>query len=99
VAVEEIWLDGGYADEILASDLSDSLYLYYKSRLGFWIARAEDHVSIDQAPHWAVPEFGQRPGKTCGYIERASWDQENQSAEFSRTWFDATKARYVARLR
>lgn len=99
VAVEEIWLDAGYSDKIQVSDLSDSLYLYYKTRLGFWITRAEDHVSIDQAPDWSSAEFGQLPGETCGYIERISWDQDNQSAEFSRTWFDTGKARYVARIR
>lgn len=99
VAAEEIWLDAGYVQQILASDLSDSLYLYYKSRLGLWIARAEDRVSIDQVPDWTCAEFGQRPGDACGYIERISWDQDNQSAEFSHTWFDAKKARYVARIR
>lgn len=99
IAVEEIWLDAGYTDKILIDDLSDSLYLYYKTRLGFWITRAEDHVSIDQVPDWSSAEFGPLPGETCGYIERVSWDQDNQSAEFSRTWFDTTKARYVARIR
>ena len=99
VAVEEIWLDASYVDEIQADELSDSLYLYYKSQLGFWIARAEDRVSIDTAPDWSVAAFGPRPGEPCGYIERISWDQDNKSAEFSRTWFDATKARYVTRIR
>ncbi|MCO4826484.1 MAG: GntR family transcriptional regulator [Amylibacter sp.] len=99
VAVEEIWLDAGYVDEIQTDDLSDSLYLYYKSQLGVWIARAEDCVSIDTAPDWSVAAFGPRPGEPCGYIERISWDQDNQSAEFSRTWFDASKARYVTRIR
>jgi GntR family transcriptional regulator len=99
VAVEEIWLDAGYVDKISISDLSDSLYLYYKSRLGLWITRAEDHVSIDQAPDWSPAKFGLLPGETCGYVERISWDQDNRPAEFSRTWIDTTKARYVARIR
>jgi GntR family transcriptional regulator len=37
VAVEEIWLDGACADRLTAEDLSESLYLFYRQRLGLWI--------------------------------------------------------------
>lgn len=98
-AVEEIWLDGGYAETIEAEDLSDSLYLFYRQALGIWISRAEDRVGVDVVPQWAPAEFGLLPGAPAGFIERIGWTQDGASAEFSRTWFDHTKARYVARLR
>ena len=98
-AVEEIWLDGSHAREIGAEDLSDSLYLYYRRALGIWISRAEDRVGVGAVPDWAPVEFGPRPGAPAGYIERIGWTQDGASAEFSRTWFDHSIARYVARLR
>lgn len=98
-AIEEIWLDGSYANSIAPEDLSDSLYLYYRKALGFWIARAEDRVSVGEVPGWAPREFGLPAGAPAGFIERTGWAQDGASAEFSRTWFDHTIARYVARLR
>ena len=98
-ALEEIWLDGGRADSIRKEDLSESLYLYYRHTLGFWIARAEDNISVSTAPEWTAEPFGVAPGTTCGYIERIGRDQDGRAAEFSRTWFDTSVARYVSRLR
>ncbi len=98
-AVEEIWLDGSYAERIVAEDLSDSLYLFYRKALGFWIARAEDRVGVATVPEWAPAEFGLAAGASSGFIERIGWAQTGASAEFSRTWFDHNIARYVARLR
>ncbi|MBX9454373.1 MAG: GntR family transcriptional regulator [Mesorhizobium sp.] len=98
-AVEEIWLDGDYAETIAAEDLSDSLYLFYRQALGIWISRAEDRVGVDAVPPWAPAEFGLAAGAPAGFIERIGWTQDGTSAEFSRTWFDHTNARYVARLR
>lgn len=99
VALEEIWLDESAADQIVEKELSDSLYLYYKNRLGLWIARAEDRVGTGQMPDWGGGDFQIPPATHCGFIERTGWDRENKSVEFSRTWFDADKAHYVARLR
>lgn len=98
-AVEEIWLDGAYVETIAAEDLSDSLYLFYRQALGIWISRAEDRVGVDAVPPWTPAEFGLAAGAPAGFIERIGWTQDGASAEFSRTWFDHTKARYVARLR
>jgi GntR family transcriptional regulator len=98
-AMEEIWLDGGRAAMIAADDLSESLYLFYRRALGFWIARAEDRVGVDQVPDWAPGDFGLAPGTACGFIERIGWAQDGTSTEFSRTWFDHGIARYVARIR
>ncbi|MFS4583075.1 GntR family transcriptional regulator [Phaeobacter sp. C3_T13_0] len=97
IAVEEIWLDAG-AGSVDASQLSDSLYRYYRLQLGFWISRAEDRVALGEVPNWAPANFTKSPGTTVGFIERLSWAQETAPVEFSRTWFDTDKALYVQRL-
>lgn len=98
VAVEEIWLDRN-AGEVQTKHLSDSLYRYYQTSLGFWIDRAEDRVSISQAPDWSPRSFQPQGGAVCGYIERLSWAQASEAVEFSRTWFDPHRSRYVQRLK
>ena len=97
-AVEEIWLDGD-AGRVDPSDASDSLYRYYKLKLGFWISRAEDYVSIGQSPAWAPKDFGKPHGDATGYIERLGWARGPKPVEFSRTWFDTDIAHYVQRLK
>lgn len=98
-AVEEIWLDGDYTPRIAPSDLSDSLYLFYRTRLNLWIARAEDRVGQGPLPPWAPAEFPHRPGTPLPEITRISWAQDGARAEVSRTWFDPDTTRYVARLK
>lgn len=98
-AVEEIWLDGDYTPAIALADLSESLYLYYRTRLGLWIARAEDRVGQGPLPDWAPAEFPHRPGTALPEITRISWAQDGARAEVSRTWFDPDTTRYVARLK
>jgi len=98
-ALEEIWLDGSRAEALSADDLSESLYLHYRTTLGFSIARIEDRVSIAPAPDWAPEAFGARPPELCGYIERVAWAGDGESVEFSRSWFDTGVARYVSRFR
>lgn len=98
MAVEEIWLDqdAGTVDPNL---LSDSLYRYYQQHLGLWIARAEDYVGIDRVPRWAPEAFTIKPGTVAGFIERLSWADPVEPVEYSRTWFDTSRARYVQRLK
>jgi len=98
-ALEEIWLDGDRTAEIRASDLSESLYLYYRDRLGLVISRAEDRVGLAPVPGWTVPEFRRREGEVVGLVERTGSDQDGRPVEYSRTWFDPGRVRYVARLR
>jgi len=98
-AVEEIWLDDAFAPELRAEDLSQSLYLHYRTRLGLWIARAEDRIRTGGVPDFAPATFGLRPGSVAGHIQRISWSQDNQRAEVSETWFDPNVARYVSRLK
>lgn len=97
IAVEEIWLDAD-SGTVMADQVSESLYRYYQTKLGFWITRAQDAVSIDTVPDWAPSGFGLPAGTTSGYIERLSWAQSPQPVEFSRTWFDTSRAHYVQRL-
>ncbi|WP_088718798.1 MULTISPECIES: GntR family transcriptional regulator [unclassified Thioclava] len=98
VAAEEIWLDASKG-EVKAEDLEDSLYAYYQRALGFWIASAEDRVSFAPMPDWGPSELDCRPGETAGYIERFSWADGSAPVEFSRTWFDTSRAHYVQRMR
>ena len=98
-ALEEIWLDGAFATSIAASDLSESLYLFYREKLGLWIARAEDRVGLGVVPDWRVDAFPLPPGTPCGYIERLAQSQTGETVEYSRTWFDPNKVRYISRLK
>jgi GntR family transcriptional regulator len=97
IAVEEIWLDRD-CGKVDPDHVSDSLYRYYQNKLGFWIAQAQDTVSIGHVPDWAPAEFGPRAGEITGYIERRSWAQNPKAVEFSRTWFDTKYAHYLQRL-
>jgi GntR family transcriptional regulator len=98
-ALEEIWLDGSFAEQISAEELSESLYLFYKNKLGFWITGADDSVSVSHVPKWSPVEFALKPKTVCGFVERLSRAQNGQIAEYSRTWFDSNIARYMARLK
>ncbi|TYC63548.1 GntR family transcriptional regulator [Rhodobacterales bacterium] len=98
IAVEEIWLDGD-SGTVRRELLSDSLYRYYQKQLGFWIVRAEDRVTIGPVPEWAPEVFSLPVGTVTGYIERYSWADKPRPVEFSRTWFDTTRAHYVQRLK
>ena len=97
IAVEEIWLDGG-AGRVLREQMQDSLYMTYKRALQLWITHAEDRVGIGPVPDWAPDGFSLAAGATTAYIERLSWAQTATPVEFSRTWYDTTRALYVQRL-
>ena len=98
-ALEEIWLDGSVAGRISAEDVSQSLYHFYKETLGLWITRAEDWVGVAPVPDWRVDQFPIPPGITVGFAERFGWSQAKTPIEYSRSWFDPDKVRYVARLK
>ncbi len=98
IAIEEIWLDGSHREVITVGDLSDSLYHFYREDLGVVIASVADEIGLGRVPEWAPDSFHLRAGATTGYIERVSWTASGEAAEFSRTWFDSGKARYVSRM-
>ena len=98
-ALEEIWLDVVWAENISVDDLSESLYYYYRNQLGLLISQVQDRVGAAQLPKWTIPELGRDPGDTVGFVERWSYTADGSVAEFSRTWFNPDRARYVARIR
>ncbi len=98
-ALEEIWLDAGWTETVQRSEILESLYLYYRTKLGLWITRAEDQIGIGTVPDWAPDMFGLASGAPVGFIERWSRTETNEIAEYSRTWFNTEVARYVARMR
>jgi GntR family transcriptional regulator len=98
-AVEEIWLDGDLAPRLTPEDLSDSLYLFYRTSLGLVIARAEDRVGQGPVPDWAPPAFAHAPGAPLPQITRVSWTHDGRAVEASWTWFDPDRVRYTVRLK
>jgi GntR family transcriptional regulator len=98
-ALEEIWLDGSYAQRVERADLSESLYLFYRTKIGLWIVRAEDRIGLDLVPEWAPDTFAMKPGTPLVHILRISEAQDGNKAEVSRTWLDHTVARYISRLK
>lgn len=98
-AIEEIWLDGSYIEQVAAEELSESLYLYYRTRLGLWIAKAEDHIDLGHVPDWSPDAFGPRRGDAVPHVLRISYSHDGATAEISHTWYDQSVARYVNRLR
>lgn len=94
-ALEEIWLDGSVAEEVTPSDLSDSLYLFYRQRLGLTITRIEDRARIASAPGWGGDQIAMPD--TLNLIERLSWGADPYPIEFSRSYLHPDRAVYVAR--
>lgn len=98
-AVEEIWLDAAWAPRLAAEELSESLYLFYRERLGLRILRAEDRVGVAAVPDWAPAAFPLPPGTPAGQVIRLGFAQDGTRAEASLNWFDHRSVAYVARLR
>ena len=98
VALEEIWFSASRLKHLSASQLGDSMYLFYQQQLQLSIARVEDRIGARAVPQWAAPPFGPTPGEVGGFIERLSWTAGNELAEYSHTWFDAALCRYCSRL-
>jgi len=108
-AIEEIWIDASQGRSLSLEDLSDSLYLYYRENLKFWITSVEDQVSVNKIPAWTPTTFAQSLSdstsdaadeqKIWGFIQRKSYSQKNVLAEYSFTWFNPKVARYVARIK
>ena len=99
MAVEEIWLDQSCVSAINEKQISQSLYKFYKDHLGLWITHAEDWVGIAPYPDWAEGLLPIEQNTDCSFIERIGWSQQGQKVEYSRTWYDAKAARYVARIK
>lgn len=98
IALEEIWLDRRFSPDIRLSDISESLYVYYRESLNLVISKIEDKIGLHNVPKWAPESFNIQVGESAGYIERVGWDQFGHPAEFSKTWFNAEIANYTNRL-
>lgn len=96
-AIEEIWLDGRFAEQIDANAIGDSLYRFYRDALDCRITRVEDRVSVARLPAWTPRHFHSHKNECWGFVERLSRDQHGLVAEFSRTWFNPEKVRFVVR--
>lgn len=96
-AVEEIWFDARHAPALKAADIPESLHLFYRQSLGFWIARVEDRVSVSPCPGFAPADGPFTPGTPLGHVERISWGNADTIEEYSRNWFDPAVVAYVAR--
>lgn len=92
VAAEEIWLDAARAERIAPGDVSQSLYLFYRERLGFWIARIEDRISLAEMPDWAAP----LSAGPAVHVERIGWTQDDAPVEYSRTFIAPGRAVHVS---
>jgi GntR family transcriptional regulator len=97
IVIEGIWVAGD-AGEVPPNALSDSLYHFYQNIWGSGV-HAEDRVSVAGVPAWPPDSFTKPTGVLTGYIEHFSWADKPEAVEFSRTWFDATRAVYVQRLK
>jgi GntR family transcriptional regulator len=98
VALEEIWLDGGWG-ALQKDKIQTSLYASYRQQFGIFIGAIEDRVGVSHIPRWRPGSFPLFPGATCGYIERNTWAETSEPIEFSRTWFDPERAQYVQRMK
>lgn len=96
IALEEIYFDTRHNAALTINDLGEALYLFYQTQLGFWIANAQDSVSISTVPSWTNPLFALPAHTPCGFIERRSYAATGALEEFSRTWFNPQMAHYTA---
>lgn len=97
--LEEIWLDGAETTKLAQGDIGDSLYMYYRTELNLWIAKAEDQVGMRLCPDWVPEGFGVAAQSPCVCVERTSYAQDGRSVEFSMNWINSDVARYVARIK
>lgn len=97
VAIEDVMLSVERAPELTVEQLHESLYLHYREQLGFWIANVVDAVTVGVMPDWGNGALGLAAGEPCGMVQRQSFDQYGEIAEFSLLWFNPERARYMAR--
>lgn len=96
-ALEEIWFDTRHAPRLQIDSIDESMYLFYREKLGFWISGIEDKVSVSPCPDFAPEASGFRADDPFGYVERVSFGNAGTVEEFSRNWFDPATVAYVGR--
>ena len=98
VAAEEIWLDAARAPDVAAGRLAPALYGVYLTEFGLRITEVEDRCGTAPLPDWGAAALSLAVASTVVQVERRSRAQDGAEVEYSLTWFDSEKARYVARL-
>ncbi len=78
IALEEIWLDGATRDRIAVSDLSDSLYHFYRHELGLVIASVEDRIGVDVVPGLGASRLSSAPRRTGGLYRAGQPDRHQR---------------------
>jgi GntR family transcriptional regulator len=81
----------------VAADLSDSLYQTWADRFGQQVARIEDRVGLAPFPDWTPTDVPFAAAAPAGLAERRTWGADGALFEFSGTWFDSARARFVTR--
>jgi GntR family transcriptional regulator len=99
VAIEEIYFNAQHQPHLKQEDLGEALYWFYQQRLGFWISSAEDRIGVGSTPDWSPSLFVPSIGTICPRIERVSTSNKNMIEEYSVTWFDPERCRYVNRMK
>jgi GntR family transcriptional regulator len=99
VAIEEIYFDARHKGDLTIEDLGEALYQFYQTQLGFWISHVEDHIGMDSVPAWSPSLFMPSIGSQSPRVERVSWSGKNNIEEYSVTWFDPERCRYVNRMK
>lgn len=97
VAAEQISFSCKHAAELNVSDLHESLYVHYREKFGFWIARVEDKIGCEQPPAWALKLLQLPEHAVCVRVDRRGVSSEDRVEEFSVTWFDPARCQYLAR--
>lgn len=97
-ALEEIWIDAARVPDLTPAMLEAPLYHALRTRVGLWIAAAEDRVGLGRVPDWAPEAFAPPVGAACPLVERVGRAQDGAAVEYSRTWIDAERAVYVQRI-
>ncbi|TPE51527.1 GntR family transcriptional regulator [Maribrevibacterium harenarium] len=97
VAMEQIWFKHAHAPNLKPKDLHESLYLHYRDHFSFWISRVEDEIDCAVAPNWVTDHLGLPQETILPKVHRRSWSNEGLIEEFSFTWYDPTRCRYIAR--
>ncbi len=99
VALEEIYFEARRNAKLKKSDLGEALYVFYKERLGFWIASVQDRITQGFAPAWSPASLALPAGTACPRVERVARDGAGDIREYSVTWFDAAQCHYVNRMK
>lgn len=96
-AAEEICFSCAHDPQLQALDLHESLYVHYREQFDFWIARVEDKIGCEIAPAWVTELLSLPKGTACVRIERRGVSNHDRIEEFSITWLDPERCRYLAR--